>query len=111
MAQPGNANNHDAGHGSVKSYVIGFLLSIVLTVIPIVIVLNDMMGRTATIAVIMGMGVLQLFVQLFFFMHIRQEEKPRYNAMALILAGVMVFTVVAGSIWIMSFNHVVQVIK
>ncbi|GIP39510.1 cytochrome o ubiquinol oxidase subunit IV [Paenibacillus sp. J31TS4] len=101
--------NHDTGAhkshgGSFKSYLIGFLLSIVLTIIPLVVVLNDMMSRNATLIVILAMAVLQFLVQLFFFMHIRDEEKPRYNLMTLILAVVILLTIVAGSIWIMTYN-------
>jgi cytochrome o ubiquinol oxidase operon protein cyoD len=54
------------------------------------------------------MAVLQLFVQLFFFMHIREGEKPRYNVQALILGAVILITIVAGSMWIMTFNSQVQ---
>lgn len=41
-------------------------------------------------------------------MHINEGEKPRYNVMALVLGFVIVITIVAGSVWIMSFNSVVQ---
>ncbi|SEN60656.1 cytochrome o ubiquinol oxidase subunit IV [Lihuaxuella thermophila] len=95
-------------HGSVKSYTIGFILSIILTVIPLVLVLNKMMSPTALVVTIIAMAVLQFLVQLFFFMHIKEGEKPRYNVMALILGVVIVVTIVAGSVWIMSFNSQVQ---
>ncbi|AMA71503.1 MULTISPECIES: cytochrome o ubiquinol oxidase subunit IV [Aneurinibacillus] len=95
-------------HGSTKAYIIGFILSIVLTIIPLVLVLNHMMSRTALFVTIMVMAVLQFAVQLFFFMHIREGEKPRYNVMALVLGIVFVVTIVAGSIWIMTFNSQVQ---
>lgn len=97
-----------AGHGSVKSYVAGFILSIVLTVIPAVLVINHMLSKTWLTFAVLAMAVLQFLIQLFFFMHIREGEKPRYNVMALILGGVIIFTIVAGSIWIMSFNSMVQ---
>jgi cytochrome o ubiquinol oxidase operon protein cyoD len=104
----GHDHHEEHNHGSMKSYTIGFIISLVLTIIPMVIVFNDVMGRIGTIAVIMVTAVLQLFVQLFFFMHIREGEKPRYNVMALTLGFVIVITIVAGSVWIMSFNSVVQ---
>ncbi len=37
-------NNHDA-HGSLKSYIIGFALSIILTIIPLVAVMNHMLEQ------------------------------------------------------------------
>ncbi|AJY77083.1 cytochrome o ubiquinol oxidase subunit IV [Paenibacillus beijingensis] len=99
---------HDHSHGNIKSYTIGFILSIILTIIPMVIVFNDLLNRTATIVTIMAAAVLQLIVQLFFFMHVREGERPRWNVMALILGLFIVVVIVAGSVWIMSFNSQVQ---
>ena len=101
------SHTHEA-HGSVKSYVAGFILSIVLTIIPLLSVLNHWLDGGALILFIIVMAVLQLLVQLFFFMHIKEGEKPKYNVMALILGLFIVFVIVAGSMWIMSFNSVVQ---
>ncbi|MFD2368961.1 cytochrome o ubiquinol oxidase subunit IV [Brevibacillus sp. GCM10020057] len=103
MAQHGNHGDHH-NHGSLKSYVIGFILSIVLTIIPLVLVMNNMLDKATTVIWILVMAVLQFIVQLFFFMHIREGEKPRYNVQTLILGLVIVVTIIAGSIWIMMFN-------
>lgn len=100
-----DSHGHE-GHGSVKSYVIGFILSIVLTIIPLVVVLNHMMGRTATMVIILVTAVLQFIVQLFFFMHIREGDGPKWNVMTLILGVVILLTIVGGSIWIMTYNMV-----
>ncbi|GEB30479.1 MULTISPECIES: cytochrome o ubiquinol oxidase subunit IV [Brevibacillus] len=103
MTQHQNHGGHQ-DHGSLKSYVIGFVLSIVLTIIPLVLVMNQMLEKTALVITILVMAILQFVVQLFFFMHIREGEKPRYNVQTLILGLVIVFTIIAGSIWIMMFN-------
>ncbi|MFC8684384.1 cytochrome o ubiquinol oxidase subunit IV [Brevibacillus porteri] len=103
MAQHQNHGGHHS-HGSMKEYVIGFILSIVLTIIPLVLVMNSILSKTGTMIAILVMAVLQFVVQLVFFMHIREGEKPRYNVQTLILGLVIVFTIVAGSLWIMLFN-------
>ncbi|MDQ6596670.1 cytochrome o ubiquinol oxidase subunit IV [Bacillus salipaludis] len=92
----------------MKAYVIGFLLSIILTIIPLFLVLNHLMGKTALMVSILIAAVLQFVIQLFFFMHIRDGEAPRYNAAALVLGIIFVLTIVIGSMWVMSFNYVVQ---
>lgn len=97
---------HEGGHGSLKSYVIGFILSIVLTIIPLVAVMNDMFSKQVTTVLILVMAILQFAVQLLFFMHIRDEKKPRFNLIALIFGLVIMLTIVAGSIWIMTYNAV-----
>jgi cytochrome o ubiquinol oxidase operon protein cyoD len=99
--------NHES-HGSVKAYVIGFILSIVLTIVPLVLVLEHVLSKAVLVPTILIFAVLQFVIQLYFFMHIRDGEGPRYNVMALILGIIFVVTIVAGSIWIMSFNSMVQ---
>lgn len=100
-------DNH-ASHDSTKSYVTGFIISIILTIIPLVLVLNHMMSKTGLIVVSVALAIAQFLVQLFFFMHIRDGEGPKYNVMALILGVVVVFTIVAGSMWVMTFNSMVH---
>ncbi|WP_042162063.1 cytochrome o ubiquinol oxidase subunit IV [Paenibacillus gorillae] len=96
----------EEAHGSVRSYTLGFVFSIVLTVIPIAIVRNDWLEGTANAVMLMGAAVLQLIVQLLFFMHLREEKSPRYNLLSLIFGLVILLVVVAGSMWIMMFNQV-----
>jgi cytochrome o ubiquinol oxidase subunit IV len=97
---------HEGGHGSLKSYVIGFILSIVLTIIPLVVVMNDMMSKTGTIVLILILAVLQFAVQLWFFMHLKEGVNAKWNIAALLFAVLILILVVAGSIWIMTYNTV-----
>lgn len=108
-----HSTNHDRTgarggqpHGSLKSYVIGFVLSIVLTIIPLAVVMGGLLDRTGTTIVILAMAVLQFAVQLLFFMHLREGENARWNIMSLLLGLIILFTIVAGSIWIMTYNAV-----
>ncbi|NQX64527.1 cytochrome o ubiquinol oxidase subunit IV [Paenibacillus alba] len=107
MSQPhtDSHQNHDA-HGSLKSYIIGFALSIILTIIPLVVVMNHMLNRTGTLILILLMAILQFGVQLLFFMHVKEGENAKWNIMALIFGLVILITIVAGSIWIMTYNQV-----
>ncbi|GGE50507.1 cytochrome o ubiquinol oxidase subunit IV [Pullulanibacillus camelliae] len=100
--------SRQASHGSTTSYIIGFVLSILLTILPLWLVVNHVLNRTALIVTIMIMAALQFLIQLLFFMHIRESEKPRYNVLAIILGIVFVITIVGGSAWIMTFNSQVQ---
>ncbi|WP_426449691.1 cytochrome o ubiquinol oxidase subunit IV [Paenibacillus sp. S-38] len=108
MAQQHHSDtaSHDASHGSLKSYVIGFLLSIVLTIIPVAAVMNHMLEGKALLVLILAMAILQFVVQLVFFMHLKEGENARWNIMALILGLIILLTIVAGSIWIMTYNQV-----
>ncbi|MBP1989794.1 cytochrome o ubiquinol oxidase subunit IV [Paenibacillus eucommiae] len=106
MAQMESAHSQVEAHGSFKTYTIGFLCSIILTVIPIAIVMNGWLDGMKSTVVLMAAAVLQLIVQLMFFMHLREEKKPRYNLISLILGLVILLVIVAGSMWIMMYNMV-----
>jgi cytochrome o ubiquinol oxidase operon protein cyoD len=99
-------HDHSESHGSLKSYVTGFAMSLVLTVIPLLVVMNDWLEGMAAVAVLLGSAVLQFVVQLVYFMHLREEKKPRYNLMALLLGIAVLVMIVGGSVWIMTYNHV-----
>lgn len=101
-------HHEEHAHGSLKQYVIGFVLSIILTIIPLVAVLNDMFNQRTTLVILFATAVAQLLVQLLMFMHIRDEKGPRFNMVALVFAGVLLLTIVIGSIFVMANNVVVQ---
>jgi cytochrome o ubiquinol oxidase operon protein cyoD len=107
MTQHDMTNPHAAEtHGSLKSYTIGFLFSIVLTIIPIAVVMNGWLEGMASTIVLMTAAVLQFIVQLIYFMHLREEKKPRYNLVTLILGLIILLVIVIGSMWIMTYNMV-----
>ncbi|WP_136605253.1 cytochrome o ubiquinol oxidase subunit IV [Paenibacillus dokdonensis] len=106
MAHTDSTHSVEDNHGSLKSYTIGFLCSIVLTIIPIAIILGGWLEGTSKAVALMMFGVLQFIVQLYFFMHLREEKKPRYNLISLVLGLVILVVIVAGSMWIMLYNMV-----
>jgi cytochrome o ubiquinol oxidase operon protein cyoD len=61
------------------------------------------MSGSMLLTAIFTFAFLQLFVQLYFFLHLGQEEKPAWNLVFFIATVGVIFIVVAGSVWIM--NH------
>lgn len=101
-------SSHDAGSGSKTSYIIGFILSTILTAIAFWIVkihLNHhhlYPSDNFLMITLAALAVTQLFVQMVFFLHLSRESKPRWNALALAFAVTVVVILVIGSLWIMS---------
>lgn len=93
--------NTGAAHGTYLSYTIGFVLSIILTLGAYYLVVEKILAGRELAAAIVGLAVLQLFVQLLFFLHLGSESKPRWNLMVFLFAALVVVIVVFGSIWIM----------
>ncbi len=95
-------NNHDAhSHGSYKEYFIGFVLSILLTIVPYNLVVSKVISASFTLVTVMVVAVLQLLVQVIFFLHLGSESKPKWNQLAFLFTLFVVFILVGGSMWIM----------
>lgn len=88
-------------HGSVKSYTIGFILSIILTVIPYFIVVNHMMPVDGVAITVVILAVGQLFIQLVFFLHLNSSSEQRWNLITILFTLLILLILVIGSIWIM----------
>ena len=92
---------HDAPHGSYKSYLTGFLLSVVLTAIPFWLVMTNTLSNQTTALVIMAFAVAQIIVHMIYFLHMDTKSEAGWNFMALIFTIVVVVIVLSGSLWVM----------
>jgi cytochrome aa3 quinol oxidase subunit IV len=90
------------------SHVIGFVGSIVLTVLALWFTVKAPFSQGSLITILLGFAVLQILIQLIFFMHITEKRGPAYHSIAIALGFLFTFAVVAGSIWVMTFNSQVQ---
>jgi cytochrome o ubiquinol oxidase operon protein cyoD len=94
-----HGDDHD--HGSFKSYMIGFLLSVVLTAIPFWLVMTEALAPQTTGLVITAFAVVQIIVHMIFFLHMNHKSEGGWNMLALIFTIVIVVIAVAGSVWVM----------
>ena len=94
-----HGDDHD--HGSFKSYMIGFLLSVVLTAIPFWLVMTGALPAAATGLIITAFAVVQIIVHMIFFLHMNHKSEGGWNMLALIFTIVVVVIAVAGSVWVM----------
>src|SRR5258706_11331408 len=88
--------------GTLTSYIIGLMISILFTLADYFMVVNHSLNGTLLIAAILGLAVIQLFVQLLFFLHMGKEPKPYWNLTVFISFVGIILIVVTGSLWIMS---------
>ena len=89
-------------HGSVASYLIGFMLSLLFTIVPYMVVTRDLQEGTALLALLAVFAIAQVFVQLLCFLHLNSEKRPRLQSIAFSFMTLVVVIVVFGSLWIMS---------
>lgn len=104
-----NANAHAEGSGHHEEgfpwhHIIGFVVSIVLTLVALWMVMQHVFPPAGLMTAILVLAAAQIAIQLFFFMHITESYGPRYHVMTLTIGLCFVIAVVAGSIWVMSFG-------
>lgn len=85
----------------MQSYVAGFIFSIILTLIPYYIVVNEKLTGDSLLFGLMGYAILQLVVQLVFFLHLGQEEGPKWNLISIIVMLAFMLIIGIGTLWIM----------
>lgn len=90
----------EAHHGTMKSYIIGFTLSILLTLFAYFVVSEHLLTGWFLIGSITLLCITQVTLQLIFFLHLGDEAKPRWNLISFFfMLGVIVILVI-GSLWI-----------
>lgn len=88
-------------HGTLKSYVIGFTASILLTAASFLLVITKWLAGPVLIYTIIGLALVQAIVQLLFFLHVGQEAKPRWETLTFYFMVLVLVIIAAGSLWIM----------
>ena len=91
-----------APHGSKTSYIVGFVLSLFLTLSAYFLATLGVLEKSTLIKTVVALGSLQVIVQLILFLHVGQEEKPYWNLIAFLFMVLVLFILVLGTMWIMN---------
>lgn len=90
------------GHGSKRSYLIGFALSAVLTAIPFWLVMSGVLANPGlTSALVILFAVVQILVHTICFLHVNTQAEGGWTMLAYIFTAVILLITITGSLWIM----------
>ena len=103
--------HHEGSHGSVKSYMIGFVLSIILTAIPFGLVMYPSLPKNLTVLIVVAMAVIQVVVHLVYFLHMDRSKEQRNNVSTFLFTAMVIALLVGLSLWIMFNIHVEMLAK
>jgi cytochrome o ubiquinol oxidase operon protein cyoD len=102
-------DDHDSGapHSTLKGYLTGFVLAVILTAIPFWLVMSKVIGSsTLTAIVILAIGVVQIVVHMIYFLHMNGKAEGGWTLLALLFTLVLVVITLSGSLWVMyHLNH------
>lgn len=88
-------------HGTASSLVIGFVLSVLLTLSSYFVVVERLVPAAFVVAVVLFLALIQLIIQMIFFLHLDKEAGPRWNLAVFISTVSIILLIVGASIWIM----------
>ena len=97
-----HVDHSGASHGTLKTYLIGFVLSIVLTVVPFWMVMNGGFSQACILASIVSFALVQILVHLVYFLHMNTKSEQRWNLLAFVFTVLIAAFLVGGSIWVMN---------
>jgi cytochrome o ubiquinol oxidase subunit IV len=100
-ADAAHSHGDTHSHGSRRSYLVGFLLSVVLTAIPFWMVMSGAFDPQVTAITIIAFAVVQIVVHTVCFLHVNTRAEGGWTLMAYMFTAVIVLIVIAGSLWIM----------
>lgn len=92
----------DGPHATLKGYVTGFVLSVILTAIPFWVVMDKVFDKSSTTAlVILAFAAVQIVVHMIYFLHMNTKIEGGWSMLALIFTVVLVVITLSGSLWVM----------
>jgi cytochrome o ubiquinol oxidase subunit IV len=105
-AAHGDAHAHGGHHGGVdhgtrRTYLIGFALSVLLTAIPFWLVMAGAASAQVITVAITAFAVVQIVVHMHYFLHMNARAEGGWNLLALLFTLILVVITLAGSLWVM----------
>jgi cytochrome o ubiquinol oxidase operon protein cyoD len=97
-------HGHDDGasHSTLKGYLTGFVLSVILTAIPFWLVMAKVFDKpNVTALVILAFAAVQIVVHMVYFLHMDSKSQGGWTMLALIFTIVLVIITLSGSLWVM----------
>ncbi|WP_426107647.1 cytochrome o ubiquinol oxidase subunit IV [Massilia sp. TSP1-1-2] len=112
---PGHDHDHDhdhhhaasGPHSTLRGYVTGFVLAVILTAIPFWLVMGKVIGSSATAGfVLLALAAVQIVVHMVYFLHMNTKAEDGWSMLALLFTFMLLVIMLSGSIWVMyHLNH------
>ena len=95
-------DHDDHFHISLKGYVTGFVLAVILTVIPFWLVMGHVFAKSSTTGIVLlSLAAVQVVVHMIYFLHMNDKIEGGWSMLSMIFTIMVVFIMFTGSLWVM----------
>ena len=94
-------DEHEKQDSDLRSYLWGFVFSVVLSAAAFVVMLGESFGRETTMVVLGCLGMLQVFVQLRYFLHIDGRRESQEDLYLILFSVLVLLMMVIGTVWVL----------
>lgn len=103
----GQDQDFGTGTKTFGIYLLGFVLCVILTLIPFLAVMHEVGSKMLLMEIIFVSAIIQFFVQVICFLRLNTAtQQGQTNVMSFIFTGVVLVVLIGGSVWIMtSLNY------
>lgn len=101
-------DEHTYGTGKKKLsiYIIGMVLCVILTLVPFMSLMYDVLSDAVKMTIIFASAIIQFVVQVLCFLRLNaSNEQSRMNLMSFVFTIVILVALIGGSVWIMKSLH------
>jgi cytochrome o ubiquinol oxidase operon protein cyoD len=103
---PGDQRRDESIGQGIRTYLVGLALATALTVASFYVAGTTVLWHPGIPAALIVLAIAQMGVHLVFFLHITTGPESTNNVLALAFGVLIVFLIIAGSLWIMAhLNH------
>lgn len=88
------------GHVSLKKYMVGFGLAMVLTLVSFGIVLAGVSPKYVAVIGLVVAAVAQILVHLHYFLHLDRSKENTWNMISIVFTTLIVMIFIAGTVWV-----------
>jgi cytochrome o ubiquinol oxidase subunit IV len=89
-------------HGTLRGYLTGFGLSVLLTAVPFWLLMGDVSwSKQTTALIIVAFAAVQMIAHMVFFLHMSPRAEDGWTLTSLVFTLILVVVTLAGSLWVM----------
>lgn len=99
------SGSNDGRHQEIRSYVIGYGLSLALTGAAFATVRWPSFASTTMLAIVLGLALVQMTIHFRFFLHISLRKSTRDDLQLILFSTLIVILMVAGTLVVLFNLH------